>query len=723
MKPTKRLPPDDGQGDGAHRLPQNTELQLLHEQVMAGTVHARAAVQPRTFDAENLTVDVVMGSGVEVLRVPWIGEPYLEELSMDPAHIRLGRMESGRMPLLDSHQRYSLDAQVGVVRAGRLEGRDLVASVQFSRRPQVAGIVQDVRDGIVGNLSLGYRVHRYQDVTLPTDTMRRLRAVDWEPMECSLVTVPADPGSSVRGVLSLSESAAGASVERAGDALTLCTIQGRQAEPDTMTPEQLAALEAARAASQPAGQPTTPNTTPAATAPAAPAAPAATSEDALREAQERARSTERERATEVVRLQGLHNLPAAWATRVMGNGALDLAGIRMAALEELAQRSNATHATTAVTMGQDAGDKLRSAVEGALLVRMGVEREAPTPEARSLGRRGVRGLAEVFFEGIGVRVHDLTPTEFANLALKGSTGSSRDPSRGLMSTSDFSHLLANVQNKAMRKRYEATPQSWLAIARRSEAPDFKPMKRIQLSGGTQLKTVNEHGEFERGSLADSSETYSLKTQGLIFVFTRAAFLNDDLGELMRVTERMGARAADRRTDLVISLITANAALGDGVAWFHATHGNLATGAPSALSETSLQTMLSAMRVQKDLSGNLLNIRPAILMVPAALEVAARKLTTQVTPQQSSNVNVFQGMFEQVIVEPRLDAPVGGTTAWFAFASPNQVDVIEYAELSGQSGPQIMVRNGFDVDGVEYRVHDDFGAAPLEYVSAYKAAGA
>lgn len=221
---------------------------------MGGTIYARAATQPRTFNAEALTVDVVMGSGVEVLRVPWIGEPYLEELSMDPAHIRMGRMSSGRMPLLDSHKRFSLEHQVGVVRAGRLEGENMVASVQFSRRPEVAGIVQDVRDGIVGNLSVGYVVHRYQDVTLPGDKMRRLRAIDWEPMECSLVTVPADAGSSVRSALEpfhTNESAAGASAERAGVPLTLCQIQGRQAEPANMNPEQIAALEAARAANTP----------------------------------------------------------------------------------------------------------------------------------------------------------------------------------------------------------------------------------------------------------------------------------------------------------------------------------------------------------------------------------------------------------------------------------------------------------------------------------------
>ena len=57
------------------------------------------------------------------------------------------------------------------------------------------------------------------------------------------------------------------------------------------------------------------------------------------------------------------------------------------------------------------------------------------------------------------------------------------------------------------------------------------------------------------------------------------------------------------------------------------------------------------------------------------------------------------------------------------ADPNQLDVLEYAELAGSSGPQVAMRNGFDVDGVEYRILDDFGVSVLESVSIYKNAGA
>jgi len=62
----------------------------------------------------------------------------------------------------------------------------------------------------------------------------------------------------------------------------------------------------------------------------------------------------------------------------------------------------------------------------------------------------------------------------------------------------------------------------------------------------------------------------------------------------------------------------------------------------------------------------------------------------------------------LIVEPRLDA--NSTTHWYLFASPNDIDTLEYAYLEGSDGVSISTRNGFDIDGVEMvkQVKDSFG---------------
>jgi phage head maturation protease len=73
----------------------------------------------------------------------------------------------------------------------------------MSRTPEVASLLQDLEDGIVRSVSLGYRVYKYVDITTPTDEMRILRAVDWEPMEVSLVSIPFDPLAQVRNAPSI----------------------------------------------------------------------------------------------------------------------------------------------------------------------------------------------------------------------------------------------------------------------------------------------------------------------------------------------------------------------------------------------------------------------------------------------------------------------------------------------------------------------------------------
>jgi hypothetical protein len=107
--------------------------------------------------------------------------------------IRLDRLKSGRAPVLDSHARWSLDNILGVidgnsVKVERGQGR---ATVRLSKRGDIAGLVSDIRDGIIGNVSPGYVTHSYRE-EMRDGVLYRI-ATDWEPMEISFVPVGADP--------------------------------------------------------------------------------------------------------------------------------------------------------------------------------------------------------------------------------------------------------------------------------------------------------------------------------------------------------------------------------------------------------------------------------------------------------------------------------------------------------------------------------------------------
>lgn len=154
-----------------------------------------------TFNKEERTVELLWSTGARVPRVRWVGwderVDYDEELSLDPKHVRLDRLNNGA-PLLDSHRQWSLSSVMGVVERAWLVPGEGRALVRFSGRDEVAPFVRDVEAKVIRNVSVGYWVYRY-DITRKEGEKELWRAVDWEPGEISLVPVPADPHAGVRG--------------------------------------------------------------------------------------------------------------------------------------------------------------------------------------------------------------------------------------------------------------------------------------------------------------------------------------------------------------------------------------------------------------------------------------------------------------------------------------------------------------------------------------------
>jgi hypothetical protein len=292
---------------------------------------------------------------------------------------------------------------------------------------------------------------------------------------------------------------------------------------------------------------------------------------------------------------------------------------------------------------------------------------------------------------------------------------------GPMGTSDFSTLFANVANKRLRSAYDENAGTYALWARRApNAPDFKNMSVVQLAGAPDLLQTNEAGEFKYGAMTDGGETYAMLTYGRIVSLTRQAIINDDLRAFERMVSAFGfaARRLENRT--VYAQLTANANLADGVALFAAGHSNLIT--TSALAIGTLGAGRTAMRLQKGLQQEELNLAPSYLIVPAALEQTAYQLTSSnYVPSTQANVNEFRvGGRTAVtpVVEPVLDA--NSATAWYLAAANSQVDTVEYCYLDGAEGPVIESEIGFEQDGVSYKCRLDFAAKAVDYRGLLKA---
>jgi phage head maturation protease len=153
----------------------------------------RASVKPQTVNVVERNVEVVWSTGAPVRRRDMAGH-YIERLSLDPQAVDLSRLEGASV--LDAHRQTAVRDVLGSVRSAAVDGKRGTALIQFSARPEVEPVWQDVLAGILRHVSVGYSVEDWAETT--ENGARVLTAVRWTPHEISLVPTPADPGAHIR---------------------------------------------------------------------------------------------------------------------------------------------------------------------------------------------------------------------------------------------------------------------------------------------------------------------------------------------------------------------------------------------------------------------------------------------------------------------------------------------------------------------------------------------
>ena len=319
----------------------------------------------------------------------------------------------------------------------------------------------------------------------------------------------------------------------------------------------------------------------------------------------------------------------------------------------------------------------------------------------------------------------MTLREYARMALteRGIGVSSYNPMQmvGMAlthSTSDFGNILLDVANKALLQGWEEAAETFEQWTKKGQLSDFKTAHRVGMGVFPSLRKVREGAEYKHVTTGDKGESIALATYGEIFSITRQAIINDDLNQLTDVPMKMGRAAKGTIGDLVYAVLTDNVKLSDGKALFHADHANLSAG---AISVGSLDDARKMMRLQKE-GERFLNIRPAYMLVPVALETLANQTIKSASVKGAdinSGINNPIQNFAEVIAEPRLDAK--DSNAWYLAAAKGS-DTIEVAYLNGVDTPYIDQQEGFSTDGIATKVRIDAGVSPLDYRGLAKSTG-
>lgn len=433
--------------------------------------------------------------------------------------------------------------------------------------------------------------------------------------------------------------------------------------------------------------------------------------------------TDRERGViaERERVQGIDlacraaGLPAAFRERLIAQGT-PLVEAQTRVFKELQGQDpkQTRNQNPTIVVGDNPLIHERQGIADALLHRAAPQQFPLTDKGRPYRGMTLIDVATTYLRAAGVRTTGMSKPEIASYVL-----GLNQRGAGYHSTSDFPDLLADVANKTMQKAYEEVPQTFSTIARQITVADFKNISMTQFGEAPALLEVKQHGEFTRGTIVDSKETFALKTYGRIFGVTRQALINDDMAAFSTVPMKFGRQARVLESDLIWAQITGNPTMGDGNALFSAAHANLETDGDH-ITIDSLSRARKSIRVQKGQDGvTRLNLTPKYLIVPPSLETKAAQYTSQITPATAANQNPFSGLLE-VVAEPRLED--NSATAWYMAASNSLIDIVVYAFLEGQTGPTIEQRVGFDVDGLEIKARHDVAALVVDWRGIHKDPG-
>jgi len=655
-----------------------------------------AFAPPESFSSANRTFQAVIATETPVLtRLPGGEGLYYEILSCKPEHVNLTRVRNVAA-VLDDHNKYGINSQIGGVTDPVVSNGQISATVKLSRSKKLDDLVQDIEDGIIRNVSSGYTVYMYQDISKPDDKIRTLLAVNWSINELSLTPVQADENSRVRS-------------QDTDNELTEVEIENM-------------ATTAADPQATPPVAPETPPTPAPTPAPAPQPAPAPTPA-----ASEPESATERTRTLAILDVAAVAGaaLPASFATDhiALGTPVDQVRGLVIEALKTkspLEQQRSQQSAAPAITA--DVIEKQRH------LIEVGI--------ARKFAIQNVPGEKYTKDELVGSEQYrSMSLIDMARNYIADSTGdhnifrvnAMEVGKRALISQSgsDFGVILEGVARRVLLAEYSIIADTWRRIAVTGSVTDFREWGRVR--GGTigNLDKVSENGEFKNKPIPDGSlEKVKVETYGNIVNVTRQMLVNDDLGYFTRILTMLARASARSIEQALYNLINLNAGLGplmsDGNTLIHPTHGNV--GPTGALDASKIAGARDVMKAQKDMSGNdYLDLRPSVALVPTVLSDSVISLNIN---EYTSKPNVYQernlikGLFSEIIDSPRLTSQTG----IYIFADKNQEPVFEVSFLNGNETPFIDERDEFDVDGTRMKIRHDWGVSAVGWKGVVRNAG-
>jgi hypothetical protein len=290
-----------------------------------------------------------------------------------------------------------------------------------------------------------------------------------------------------------------------------------------------------------------------------------------------------------------------------------------------------------------------------------------------------------------------------------------------LDTTAFANVLGNSITRRMVADYNAQVDLdiWKLLAG-DPVPvnDFRTQERTRFGGYGNLPAVAQSGAYTAlTSPTDEKATYAVTKRGGLESVTLEMIKNDDVGAIRRIPTQL-ARAAKRTLcQFVFDFLVTNPTIYDGVALFHATHGNLSVAAASSASYAAMR--LAMMKQTQKNSGEVLGMGPSLAFGPLDLEETFRNMFVRSTNLDKTFVQSLMPTIVPIFYWT-------DTNDFVLAADPKDIPSLEIGFLDGEEEPSLFVQDlpnvgsFFNNDVLTYKIRHIYGGNLLDYRGLQKA---
>lgn len=661
------------------------------------------AIGPKTLNREKRSLNLVISTEDPVLMYDWQADEYVPEVLLAK-----GAIMPKQVPLLDTHDRWSVKTVLGSVRNKKVEPGLVSGTAFFSKVKAAEEALTKYEEGHLTDFSAGYRfsknsvtrVKKGEKVEIDGRTWKGPVNVvtSWTIKEVSCCPIGADPKAKARAEQQNNHHTnhedndmedekrfeqLEASIGKISDAVTTLAgsvstvLEGRQQEIDA--DDEIEKLRKDKIRQQ-----------------------------SLTVENERTRIRSIDAMTEKLAVSTGVNFDDL-RVELIDSGADEKTAYERCLDRIAAAKPSDLTSSIRVSVGKEEKEKSRSAAVDGVMIRAGIKLDDVQDQDTEYQTMNLLELAKNRCLVFNKSVRGLDQMQIFERAL---------------SSSDFSNILADVANKALLEGFEnaqETYDQWADTTGRVN--DFKPHVFARASEAPSFVEVNpDGGEYKYGDMSDAKESVAVVDYGIIVPFTRKAMVNDDLGALSDIKEKLGVAGRRKYGDLIYSVLTGTVVMGDGNNLWDATNHSNYTASGAAPDVAGLNVAAAAMATQKDIKGvQNLNIVPRFILHPWALKGTVDNLLTSTTPiAPGSAASPVKNPWSHLkaIPEARLDA--ASAAAWYLAARKGMT--VKLFTLNGNTTPSLDMRMDWATDSLDFKGRISGAAKAVDYRGLYKNAG-